>query len=124
MAKNRRALHEAQMEGKLVMLVLFLVIIVPTLLLTLRTFRKLDRLSQALTIAAKWIVLIGMPFVFMYVVFHTVTNWHQYTLEDHLTKLASILAAGILVELTRKFIRRVEAASNVEDAKDRSGEGL
>lgn len=106
------------------MLVLFLLIIVPTLLLTLRTFKKFDRLSQALTEESKWIVLIGMPIVFMYAVFHTVMNWHDYTLHDHLTKLTSILVAGILIGLARKFIRKVEAGTNAEEAKDRNGEGL
>lgn len=90
-------------------MLLILLIFIPTMLITIRSFSRSDRLNRVISKIVKTLIWVCAPVFFVLGIHSIVTNWSSYSRLDIIEKVTSWGGGIILGILFDRLNRRSES---------------
>ncbi|RJX39845.1 hypothetical protein D3P09_10650 [Paenibacillus pinisoli] len=94
-------------------MLLIVLLLIPTVLITIRSFSKSERLNRAISRVTNRlrsaILWVGLPVLLIHAVYRIITNWSSFTWQDTMERLGIVAAGGILGFLMTRLLTRMES---------------
>lgn len=99
-------------------MLLIVLLLIPTVLITIRSFSKSERLNRAISrvikMIASVILWVGLPVLLIQAVYRIITNWSSFTWQYVIERAGSVAVAAILGMLITRMLDRMDS----KDASD------
>lgn len=94
-------------------MLIIVLLLIPTVLITIRSFSKSERLNRAifhvtnrLRTAILWV---GLPVLLIHAVYRIITNWSSFTWQYVIERAGIVAAAAILGMLITRLLNRMDS---------------
>ncbi len=100
-------------------MILIILILIPTLLITLKTIEKFERFNNLISKILTILFRVLTPIIIVYGLYNLITNWKDYDQKNIKESIIIVFLASILAVLFERLIKRIESKKDSKTKNDK-----